>query len=50
MTEKATPGRAQLADRWDDLRRENPRVPDLRKPILDRRDGVIATDDAGAHE
>ena len=36
---------AQLADRWDDLRRENPRVPDLRKPILDRRDGVIATDD-----
>ena len=44
-TEKATPGRVQLADRWADLRRDNPRVPDLRQPILDRRDGVIATDD-----
>ena len=44
-TEKATPGRQQLADRWDELRRGNPRVPDLRQPILDRRDGVIPTDD-----
>jgi spermidine synthase len=44
-TEKATPGRRQLADRWDALRGENPRIPDLRKPILDRRDGVIPTDD-----
>jgi spermidine synthase len=44
-TEKATPGRQQLADRWADLRRDNPRVPDLRQPILDRRDGVIPTDD-----
>ena len=44
-TEKATPGRRQLADRWDALRSENPRVPDLRKPILDRRDGAIPTDD-----
>jgi spermidine synthase len=44
-TEKATPGRAQLAERWAALRRENPSVPDLRKPILDRRDGLIPTDD-----
>jgi spermidine synthase len=44
-TEKATPGRAQLAERWAALRRETPSVPDLRKPILDRRDGLIPTDD-----
>ena len=44
-TGKATPGRQQLADRWDALRSENPRVPDLRKPILDRRDTAIPTDD-----
>ncbi len=44
-TEKATPGRQQLADRWEELRRANPSVPDLQKPILDRRDGVIPTDD-----
>ena len=44
-TDKATPGRRQLADRWDELRGSNPGVPDLRKPILDRRDGAIATDD-----
>jgi spermidine synthase len=44
-TEKATPGRAQLAERWAALRRERPSVPDLRKPILDRRDALIPTDD-----
>jgi spermidine synthase len=44
-TEKATPGRQQLADRWEALRRANPSVPDLQKPILDRRDGLIPTDD-----
>src|SRR5918994_1469322 len=44
-TDKAAPGRRQLADRWDALRGANPSVPDLRKPILDRRDGTIATDD-----
>jgi spermidine synthase len=44
-TEKATPGRQQLANRWEALRAGNPRVPDLRKPILDRRDGLIPTDD-----
>ena len=44
-SDKATPGRRQLADRWDALRSENPGLPDLRKPILDRRDGLIPTDD-----
>ena len=44
-TEKAVPGRPLLADRWDVLRRSVPSAPDLRKPILDRRDGLLATDD-----
>ena len=44
-TDKAVPGRQQLATRWDALRSENPLVPDLRKPILDRRDAAIPTDD-----
>ena len=43
-TEKATPGRTRFADRWTKLRGENPRL-DLRRPILDRRDGLIPTDD-----
>ena len=38
----------QLADRWDALRRETPTAPDLRKPILDRRDTLIPTDDVPA--
>lgn len=44
-TEKAVPGRQQLAGRWDELRRERPGVPDLRKPILDRHDQEIPTAD-----
>ncbi len=44
-TEKAAPGRRQLADRWAALRRETPSVPDLEKPILDRRDTLIPTAD-----
>jgi spermidine synthase len=44
-TEKAIPGRQQLADRWDGIRSETPGVPDLRKPILDRHDAEIPTDD-----
>ena len=36
---------ARLIDRWDAIRSENRRVPDLRKPILDRRDGAILTAD-----
>jgi spermidine synthase len=44
-TEKAVPAPRLLAGRWDELRRTTPSAPDLRKPILDRRDGVLATDD-----
>ena len=44
-TEKAVPQPRQLADRWDALRRETPTAPDLRKPILDRHDTLIPTDD-----
>ena len=44
-TEKAAPGRVQLADRWDAIRSSVPSVPDLRKPILDRHDAEIPTAD-----
>jgi spermidine synthase len=44
-TEKAAPGRRQLADRWDALRDRVPSVPDLREPILDRHDLEIPTAD-----
>ena len=44
-TEKAVPQPRQLAGRWDELRRQTPTAPDLRKPILDRRDNLIPTDD-----
>ena len=44
-TEKAAPGRVQLADRWDEIRSRVPSVPDLRKPILDRHDTEIPTAD-----
>jgi hypothetical protein len=44
-TEKAVPAPRLLAGRWDEVRRTTPSAPDLRKPILDRRDGVLATDD-----
>jgi spermidine synthase len=44
-SEKAVPGREQLAERWASIRRERPSVPDLRTPILDRRDGEIPTAD-----
>jgi spermidine synthase len=44
-TEKAVPGRRQLADRWAALREQTPSVPDLERPILDRRDGEIPTAD-----
>jgi spermidine synthase len=44
-TDKATPGRQQLADRWSDVRSRAPSVPDLRKPILDRHDAEIPTAD-----
>ena len=44
-TEKAVPGRQQLADRWAAIREQTPSVPDLERPILDRRDGEIPTAD-----
>ena len=44
-TEKAVPGKQQLADRWAALRRQRPSVPDLERPILDRHDGEIPTAD-----
>ncbi len=44
-TEKAVPQPRQLAERWDAVRRRTPTAPDLRKPILDRRDTLIPTDD-----
>ena len=44
-TEKAVPQPRSLAERWEALRRETPTAPDLRKPILDRRDALIPTDD-----
>ena len=44
-TEKAIPGREQLAERWDGVRSETPGAPDLRRPILDRHDAEIPTAD-----
>jgi spermidine synthase len=44
-TEKAVPGRQQLVDRWDEIRRQTPSVPDLRRPILARHDREIPTAD-----
>jgi len=44
-TEKAVPQPRRLAERRDALRRETPSAPDLRQPILDRRDTPIPTDD-----
>jgi spermidine synthase len=43
--DKAVPQPKQLNERWDAIRRTAPTAPDLRKPILDRRDGAILTDD-----
>ena len=44
-TEKATPGRAQLGGPLGRACAGEPARPRPPKPILDRRDGVIATDD-----
>ena len=44
-TEKAVPQPRALASRWDELRRAHPTAPDLRSPILDRRDAEIPTAD-----
>ena len=44
-TEPAAPQRTFLAERWEEIRAEAPTAPDLRKPILDRHDALIPTDD-----
>lgn len=44
-SEKALPARRDLANRWAELRRANPSVPDLRRPITDRHDREIPTAD-----
>ena len=44
-TDKAVPQPRQLSERWDAVRRAAPTAPDLRKPILDRHDAAIPTDD-----
>jgi spermidine synthase len=44
-TEQAAPQRAFLADRWEEIRAEAPTAPDLEKPILDRHDELVPTDD-----
>jgi spermidine synthase len=44
-TDKAAPQPATVAERWAVFRQRSPLVPDLRKPILDRHDAVIPTDD-----
>jgi spermidine synthase len=44
-TETAAPQRTFLAERWEEIRAEAPTAPDLRKPILDRHDALIPTDD-----
>jgi spermidine synthase len=43
--ESAVPQRSLLATRWEALRREHPLAPDLRGPILDRRDAPIHVSD-----
>jgi spermidine synthase len=44
-TETAAPGRDLLAERWAGIRREHPAAPDLERPIRDRHDRPIPTDD-----
>ncbi len=44
-TEQAAPQRAFLAERWEEIRAEAPTAPDLAKPILDRHDELVPTDD-----
>jgi spermidine synthase len=44
-TEGAAPERAFLAERWRGVRHEFPLAPNLERPILDRRDTPIPTED-----
>jgi spermidine synthase len=43
--ESALPLRPLLADRWEAIRREHPLAPDLRAPILNRRDAPVLVAD-----
>jgi hypothetical protein len=43
--DSAPASRSVLADRWEELRRETPSVPDLAGAIAERRDEPIPTDD-----
>jgi spermidine synthase len=44
-TESAAPQRTFLLERWREIRRRAPSAPDLTRPILDRHDAFIPTDD-----
>ncbi len=44
-SESAPASRPVLADRWEEIRRETPSVPDLAAAIEDRRDQQVPTDD-----
>jgi spermidine synthase len=44
-TEQASPQRAFLAQRWEEIREEAPTAPDLEQPILDRHDELIPSAD-----
>jgi spermidine synthase len=44
-TEDAVPQPRFVAERWAAVRREHPLAPDLRKPILDRRDTGVRVED-----
>lgn len=44
-TDGAAPQRTFLLERWSEIRRAAPGAPDLTKPILDRHDTPIPTDD-----
>ena len=44
-TEQPAPEKRFLVERWEELRQRYRTVPDLRKPILDRHDALVATRD-----
>jgi spermidine synthase len=44
-TDKPAPNRTFLLQRWQEIRRRVPSAPSLDKPILDRHDAPIPTDD-----
>jgi spermidine synthase len=44
-TEQAAPQTSFLASRWEQIRAEHTTAPDLRRPLLDRHDELVPTDD-----